>query len=126
MVKSKSLNFQTLILPTNRNRNSMLDNFSLFSKGSQYFSYRWVIFLYSPKALMSICICWVCCLYSQKALSISHILLGNFSIFSKGAQYFSYRCVIFLYSQKALMSISHIFYRIRDSIVTSISIGRYF
>ena len=62
---------------------------TLKAKG-QYFSYRWIIVL-----------------YSHKALSISHILLDNFSLFTKGAQYFSYRCVFFLYSQKAL-SISHI------------------
>jgi hypothetical protein len=50
--------------------------------------------------------CWKFFLYSQKALSISHILLGNFPIFSKGAQYFSNRRIIFLYSQKAFMNIS--------------------
>ena len=50
--------------------------------------------------------CWKCFLYSQKALSISHILLGNFPIFSKCAQYFSHRWIIFLYSQKAFMNIS--------------------
>jgi hypothetical protein len=40
------------------------------------------------------------------ALSVSHILLGNFSLISKGAHYFSYRWVIFFYFQKVL-SISH-------------------
>ena len=50
--------------------------------------------------------CWKLFLYSQKALSISHILLGNFPIFSKGAQYFSHRWIIFLYSQKAFLNIS--------------------
>jgi hypothetical protein len=67
----------------------MLGISSLFSKGAQYFSYRWVNFL-----------------YSQMALSVSHILLDIFSLISKGTQHFSYRWVIFFYSQKVL-SISH-------------------
>jgi len=44
----------------------------LISKGAQYFSYQWVFLL-----------------YSQEALSISHKLLGHFSLISKGAKYFS-------------------------------------
>jgi hypothetical protein len=46
-----------------------VDNFPLFSKDAEYLSYQWVIFL-----------------HSQKAFSVYHILLCNFSLISKGAQ----------------------------------------
>ena len=85
-----------------------MENVSLFSKGAQNFSYRWIIM--SPRRSLGD-ILWFVFLYSQKELSISHIdgyfffilkrcpvfliSLGNFSLFAKGAQYFSYRWIIF-------------------------------
>ena len=84
-------------------------NVPLFSKGvHEYISYAgYFVFIFKGAQYFSYC--WVIFLYSQKVFSISH-MLGIFSIFSKGAQYllYPYRWVIFLYFPIKPPSISHV------------------